>query len=60
MTSATERQRTGARLRRLSADRALFPKLVDKRVVAGAGHFLPHETAGPVATALVDVLAASR
>ncbi|MDH4064785.1 MAG: alpha/beta hydrolase [Acidobacteriota bacterium] len=41
----------------MPAERALFPKLVAKRIVAGAGHFVPHETPEPVATALLDVLA---
>jgi pimeloyl-ACP methyl ester carboxylesterase len=41
-----------------AADRATFPKLVAKRIVAGAGHFLPHEKPEPVAAAVVDVLAA--
>lgn len=42
------------------AERTLFPKLVDKRIVAGAGHFVPHEKAEPVATAVIDVLAAAK
>jgi pimeloyl-ACP methyl ester carboxylesterase len=41
------------------AERALFPKLVAKRIVEGAGHFVPHEKPEPVASAIVDVLAAS-
>ena len=41
------------------ADRASFPKLVDKRVVAGAGHFVPHEQPDAVASALLDVLRAA-
>ncbi len=41
------------------ADRAVFPKLVDKRIVEGAGHFVPHEKPEPFAAALVDVLRAS-
>jgi pimeloyl-ACP methyl ester carboxylesterase len=39
-----------------AADRASFPQLVGKRVVAGAGHFLPHEKAEPVVEALMEVL----
>lgn len=42
------------------AERALFPKLVARRVVAGAGHFVPHEKPAAVAAALLEVLAASR
>ncbi len=41
-----------------AAERTTFPKLVAKRIVAGAGHFLPHEKAEPVAAAITDVLAA--
>jgi len=43
-----------------AADRALFPKLVDKRIVAGAGHFVPHEKPEAVAAALLDVLGAGK
>jgi len=43
-----------------AADRSTFPKLVDKRVVVGAGHFVPHEKPEAVATALVDVLNATK
>ena len=42
-----------------SAERESFPKLVGRRVVAGAGHFLPHEAPGEVSVALLEVLAAS-
>ena len=41
------------------AERDLFPKLVARRVVEGAGHFVPHEKPEPVASALLDALAAS-
>lgn len=41
------------------AERAQFARLVDRRVVAGAGHFVPHEAPAAVAQALIDVLAAS-
>ena len=41
------------------AERSQFPKLVARRVVAGAGHFVPHEAPEAVATALLEVLAAS-
>jgi pimeloyl-ACP methyl ester carboxylesterase len=42
------------------ADRAVFSKIVAKRIVDGAGHFVPHERAEPVATALLEALAASK
>lgn len=42
------------------AERALFTHLVDKRIVEGAGHFVPHEKPMSVATAILDVLAASQ
>ncbi len=42
------------------AERAAFPKLVARRVVAGAGHFVPHEAPAAVAAALLEVLAASQ
>src|SRR5262245_23074518 len=40
-------------------ERASFPKLVGKRMVDGAGHFVPHEKPEAFASALLDVLAAS-
>ncbi len=42
-----------------AGERVTFPKLVDKRIVAGAGHFVPHEKPEPVAQAIVDVIAKS-
>ena len=42
-----------------AAERAVFPRLIDKRIVEGAGHFLPHEKPEPFAAALVDVLRAA-
>jgi len=33
-----------------------LPQIVDKRVVEGAGHFLPHEKPEAVASALLDIL----
>ena len=42
------------------AERASFPNLVGRRVVEGAGHFVPHEKPDAVATALLDVIAASK
>jgi len=40
-------------------DRTTLPKIVDKRIVDGAGHFVPHEKPDVFAAALVDVLKAS-
>ncbi len=42
-----------------AGERATFPNLVDKRIVPGAGHFIPHETPEPVARAIIDVIAKS-
>lgn len=42
------------------AERNAFPKLVARRVVAGAGHFVPHEQPEAVAAALLEVLTASQ
>ena len=39
-----------------SADRVQFPKLVDRRIVAGAGHFLPREKPEAVSSALIELL----
>ena len=39
-----------------TADRAVFTKLVDRRIVPGAGHFLPHEKPEAVSTALLELL----
>lgn len=43
-----------------AAERNAFPKLVARRVVAGAGHFVPHEAPQAVADALIEVLAAAK
>jgi len=42
------------------SERASFPKLVDKRIVESAGHFLPHEKPEPVARALMDLLSSTK
>jgi pimeloyl-ACP methyl ester carboxylesterase len=42
-----------------AAERQTLPMLVDKRVVSGAGHFVPHEKPEPVAAALLDLLRAT-
>ena len=38
------------------AERAAFTSLVDRRVVSGAGHFLPRETPDAVSSALLELL----
>jgi pimeloyl-ACP methyl ester carboxylesterase len=43
-----------------SADRAVFPSLMSRRLVAGVGHFLPHEKPDVVASALLELLAATK
>jgi pimeloyl-ACP methyl ester carboxylesterase len=40
-------------------ERAVMPKLIEKRAIEGAGHFLPHEKPEPVAQAIIEVLRAS-
>ncbi|HET9833160.1 MAG TPA: alpha/beta hydrolase [Vicinamibacterales bacterium] len=39
-----------------TADRTLFPKLVDRRIVPAAGHFLPREKPDAVSSALLELL----
>jgi len=39
-----------------TADRAQFPKLVDRRIIAGAGHFLPRESPDAMSSALLELL----
>jgi len=39
-----------------TAERAVMTKLVDKRIIEGAGHFVPHEKPEPVAQAIIDLL----
>ena len=41
-----------------AGERVTLPKLLDKRIVHGAGHFVPHEKPEPVARAIIDVLKA--
>jgi len=41
-----------------AGDRRLFPKLVDRRIVPGAGHFLPRENPEAVSSALLQLLQA--
>ena len=42
-----------------ATDRALFPRLLDRRTVKGAGHFLPREAPRPMAQAILDALTAT-
>jgi pimeloyl-ACP methyl ester carboxylesterase len=42
------------------AERTTLPKLIDKRIVEGAGHFVPHEKPEAVASALLDALGATK
>jgi pimeloyl-ACP methyl ester carboxylesterase len=39
-----------------TADRRQFPRLVDRRIVAGAGHFLPREKPDAMSSALLQLL----
>ena len=43
-----------------ASDRATLPHIFRKRVVDGAGHFLPHERPEAVAIALVELLASTK
>ena len=38
------------------AEKAVFPKLMAHRVVAGAGHFMPHEKPEAVSSAMLELL----
>jgi pimeloyl-ACP methyl ester carboxylesterase len=42
-----------------TAERQALPRLVGKRIVEGAGHFVPHEKPAAVAAALIELLAAT-
>jgi pimeloyl-ACP methyl ester carboxylesterase len=42
-----------------AGERAVMPKIIDKRVIEGVGHFVPHEKPEAVAQALIDVLSAT-
>jgi pimeloyl-ACP methyl ester carboxylesterase len=42
------------------AERALFPALKARRVIAGAGHFLPRENPEAVSSAMLELLASAR
>jgi pimeloyl-ACP methyl ester carboxylesterase len=42
------------------SDRAAFPKLVARRIVAGAGHFVPREKPEAVSSAMLELLSSTR
>jgi pimeloyl-ACP methyl ester carboxylesterase len=42
------------------AERALFTKLIARRIVAGAGHFLPREKPETVSSAMLELLDATK
>ena len=42
------------------AERAAFPSLVARRVIAGSGHFMPREKPEAVSSAMLELLAATR
>jgi len=42
------------------AERALFPALVARRIIPGAGHFLPREKPEAVSSAMLELLATTR
>lgn len=43
-----------------AGERTVLPHIIDKRIVEGAGHFVPHEKPDAVAAALLDVLGATK
>ncbi len=51
---------TGRPSTNAAADKANFSQLVDRRIVEGAGHFMPREKPDAVSTALLDVLRATK
>lgn len=51
---------TGPPSKNDAGDEATFSQLIDRRIVQGAGHFMPREKPEAVASALVDVLRASK
>jgi pimeloyl-ACP methyl ester carboxylesterase len=42
------------------AERALFPALLARRIVAGAGHFMPRDKPDAVSSALLELLATAK
>ena len=51
---------TGPPSKNDAGDKASFSQLIDRRIVQGAGHFMPREKPEAVASALVDVLRATK
>jgi len=51
---------TGPPSTNATADKANFSQLIDRRIVQGSGHFMPREKPEAVASALVDVLRATK
>jgi pimeloyl-ACP methyl ester carboxylesterase len=49
-----------ARTEASADERALFPQLVTRRVIPGAGHFLPRENPAAVSSAMLELLAQTR
>lgn len=43
-----------------AGERMVLPHIIDKRIVEGTGHFVPHEKPDAVAAALVDVLSTTK
>jgi pimeloyl-ACP methyl ester carboxylesterase len=43
-----------------AAEKASFPKLLARRIVAGSGHFMPREKPEAVSSAMLEVLAATK
>ena len=43
-----------------AAEREVLPKIVAKRIVDGAGHFVPHEKPEAVASALLELLGTTK
>jgi pimeloyl-ACP methyl ester carboxylesterase len=43
-----------------AGERQSMPRIVAKRIVEGAGHFVPHEKPEPVAAALLELLSAAQ
>ena len=44
----------------MPAERATLPRILDKRIIEGAGHFVPHEKPEAVAAAILDALDATK
>jgi len=51
---------TGPPSKNDAGDKATFSQLIDRRIVQGAGHFMPREKPEAVASAIVDALRASK